>query len=87
MRIPHSFQLAGVEWTVCQVQGLSDLGLTHRDIQTIELKKNQNKQSKEVAFIHELVHAIKFTMGEESHDEVHTDAFAQLLHQAITTFK
>jgi hypothetical protein len=86
-KIPSSFQLAGVAWTVEEVQGLDDLGLTHRDSQLIQLQAEAKKQTKEIAFFHEIIHAIKFAMGEDDHDEIHTDAFGQLLHQVITTMR
>ena len=72
-KIPKSFSLAGLEWTVEEVPGLEDLGLTHRDDQLIQLQAEANKQTKEIAFWHEIVHAIKYTMGEDNHSEVHTD--------------
>jgi hypothetical protein len=86
-KIPGTFMLAGVEWSVEEVQGLDDLGLIHRDAQLIQLQAEASKQTKEVAFFHELVHAIKYTMGEDDHSETHTDAFAHLLHHAITSMK
>lgn len=86
-RIPKTFYLAGVEWTVEEVEGLEDLGLTHRDDQLIQIRYEATKQTKELAFFHEIVHAIKFTMGEDDHSEVHTDAMAHLLHQVFTTMK
>jgi hypothetical protein len=70
-----------------EVKGLEDLGLTHRDSQLIQLQTEANKQTKEVAFFHELVHAIKYSMGEDDHSEIHTDAFAHLLHHAITSMR
>ena len=86
-KIPTTFKLAGVIWSVEEVSGLEDLGLTHRDNQLIQLQKEATKQTKEIAFFHEIVHAIKFTMGEDNHSEVHTDAMAYLLHQVFTSMK
>ena len=86
-KIPTTFQLAGVDWTVVQVEGLEDLGLTDRDQQLIQIQNEATRLTKEIAFWHEIVHAIKFTMGEDDHSEVHTDAFAHLLHQVITSMK
>lgn len=88
MKVPKQFQLAGAIWTVVEVANLTDSGLTHADDFRIELKKGMKKQLKEITFLHELVHAIKFTMGETSpHDEKEVDSFAQLLHQALTSMK
>jgi hypothetical protein len=86
-KIPKTFNLAGIEWTVEEVGGLEELGLTHRDQQLIQLQAEATKQTKEVAFFHEVVHAIKFTMGEDDHDEIHTDAFGHFLHQVFTSMR
>jgi hypothetical protein len=87
IKIPGSFKLAGVVWTVKEVPGLEDLGLCHRDKQLIELNSDNNLVTKEIAFIHEVIHAIKYTMGEDDHDEVATDAEAHMWHQVLTTMK
>jgi hypothetical protein len=47
----------------------------------IVLKENMTQQAIEATFFHELVHAIKFTMGETNHDEREVEAFGNLLHQ------
>lgn len=86
MLIPKSFSLAGVKWKVVQTPGLEDLGKCYRDKSEIRLQKEQDVLSKEIAFTHELVHAIKFTMGDGGpHDEKEVDAFAYLLHQYLNT--
>lgn len=86
-KIPKTFHLAGVEWEVQEVEGLDELGLTFRDQQLIQLQAEATKQTKELAFFHEVVHAIKYTMGEDEHDETHTDAFGHFLHQVFTSMK
>jgi len=40
-----------------------------------------NEQTTSQTLMHELVHAILFTMGKTNHDEEFTDAFGALLHQ------
>jgi hypothetical protein len=88
MLVPKTFQLAGVKWRVVQTPGLEDLGKCYRDKAIIGLQKEQEQMSKEIAFTHELVHAIKYTMGEGGpHDEKEVDAFAYLLHQYLNTAK
>jgi Zn-dependent peptidase ImmA (M78 family) len=72
---------------VVEVPGLEDLGLCHRDKQLIELNAEATVVTKEIALIHEIVHAILFTMGEDDHDEVSTDALAHMWHQVLTTMK
>lgn len=81
--IPKKFTLAGCEWTVVEVEEMEDLGCTNPQTFTITLRKRQNQQSKEQTFCHELVHAIKFTMGLTDHDEKEVDAFGYLLHQFL----
>lgn len=88
MIVPKSFQLAGVRWKVRQIAGLPELGRCDRDKATILLQKEQTDASKEVAFCHELVHAIKFTMGDSGpHNEQEVDSFAFFLHQYMNTYK
>lgn len=88
MNIPTQFQLGGFTWTVKRVKRLKDkYGDCSLDKQTMRILDTVSPQLKEQTFCHELVHAIKFSMGEQDHDEVHTDAFATLLHQFLTTAK
>lgn len=88
MIIPKSFQLAGVTWRVKDIPNFHLLGQCDRDTATICLRSELQKYAKEVAFIHELIHAVKFTMGDGGpHDEKEVDGFAYLLHQALSTQK
>ena len=87
MIIPKTFQLAGSKWKVVHRKDLQDLGNCVRDKRQILLQIEQDQISKELAFTHELVHAIKFTMGEQEHSEKEVDAFGHLLHQFLTTQK
>jgi hypothetical protein len=81
--IPKQFTLAGCVWEVVEVAGMEDLGCTNPQAFTISLRKELPKQTKEQTFCHELVHAIKFTMGKTDHDEQEVDAFGYLLHQFL----
>ncbi len=85
MRIPKTFQLAGSTWKVVQIKDFTHLGQCLRDVRTIHLRENTPKELKDQTFCHELVHAIKFMMGEEDHNEIAVDAFATYLHQALNT--
>jgi hypothetical protein len=88
MNIPKTFQLAGAKWKVRQIQGLPELGRCDRDKSTILLQKELEPEAKEIAFTHELVHAIKYTQGDGGpHDEKEVDSFAYLLHQYFVTAK
>lgn len=88
MNIPTEFQLGGFTWKVKTVKRLKDkYGDCSLGKQVIRLRDGMPAQLMEQTFVHELVHAIKYTMGESDHDEVHTDAFAALLHQYMKTAK
>lgn len=90
MKIPHQFNLAGATWTVSQVDKIGDtdyLGLTTRDKLLIEIKKGLPQTVKEITYLHEVGHAIKYTQGLDSHDEVEIDSWAQLMHQVLITSK
>ena len=73
--IPKQFALAGCTWRVVEVVDMEDLGCTNPQTFTITLRKSLNTQAKEQTFCHELVHAIKFTMGQTEHSEQEVDAF------------
>lgn len=86
MLVPKSFKLAGVTWSVKYVEDLGNLGETQRDKALIVIRKELPTQGREQVFLHELVHAIKFTTGDNGpHDEKEVDAFAYLLHQYMNT--
>lgn len=46
-----------------------------------------NLQATEATFFHELVHAIKFVMGDTDHSEKEVEGFGNLLHQWVITSK
>jgi hypothetical protein len=87
MKIPKTFELAGAKWKVVQIEDFALLGQCLRDVRTIHLRKNTPTELKEQTFLHELIHAIKYTLGEENHDEQAVDVFAALLHQYMITAK
>ena len=90
MKIPSTFQLAGVTWTVERNPHLINMGECHSQRGIIYLKPDPNYSQpvKEQSYCHELVHAILFTMGDSGpHDEKFVDGFAALLHQYMNTAK
>lgn len=88
MKIPSSFQLAGVTWRVLEQSNTNDLGFCERDAALIVLKREMSTTTKEIALLHELIHAIKYTQGDIGpHDEKDVDSFAYLLHQFMTSQK
>ena len=80
-----SFNLAGSRWSVVYLPHMEELGKCDPEKQTIFIRMDMNKQTTEQTFYHELVHAIMFTMGHMTHDEVFTDAFGGFLHQFAKT--
>jgi hypothetical protein len=88
MVIPKTFQLAGVKWKVKNTKIMNELGLCDRDKATIHLKLDQEQSSRETTFCHELVHALKYTLGDGGpHEEKEVDALGYLLHQYMITVK
>lgn len=87
MKIPKTFKLGGVTWTVEHVDlAAGDLqGRCRSEKATIQLEKTQAQNTIGQVFCHELVHAILFAMGKhvEPHDEVFVDGFATFLHQYL----
>lgn len=83
--IPEKFTLAGSEWTVSYVDELIDMGLCNPSTYEIHIRAGMNEQAEVATFFHELVHAIKFTMGETGHDEKEVEGFGNLLCQWYKT--
>ena len=76
-----SFTLAGFDWTVRYVEGITEYGLCNPSTQEIIIRSGMNEQMTQQTFFHELTHAIMFTLGKTNHDEEFTDAFGSLWHQ------
>lgn len=87
MKIPKSFQLAGITWRVVDSDAISDMGHCDSESATIRLRKDLPQQVKEATFCHELQHAIRYMSGQSDHDEKEVDAQGNLLHQFLTTCK
>jgi len=79
----RTFYLAGCQWTVSLNKDITEMGTCNPLTYEIVLKDNMSQQATEATFFHELVHAIKFTMGETNHDEREVEAFGNLLHQTF----
>ena len=80
-----TFNLAGCQWSVEEVNGLSEMGHTDPEEYVIRLRSTLGEQAKNVTFYHELVHAILFTMGRTDHPEDFVDSFGNLLYQYLNT--
>ena len=76
----NEFKLAGMTWKIVDNE-MPDFGCSLPDTCTILLSNKLKGQEREVTLLHEVVHAILFTMGEREHDERFVEGFAQLLYQ------
>ena len=87
MEIPKKFELGGIEW---HVQTLlppdNNMASCNQEIGVIHVKKQPNRSTMEQAFVHELVHAILYGIGKNTHDEEYVDAFAHLLYQYMKKY-
>lgn len=87
MKIPRSFQLAGITWKVVETDAISDMGHCDSEAATIRLRSDLSPQVKQATFCHELQHAIRYMSGETDHDEKVVDAQGNLLHQFLNSQK
>jgi hypothetical protein len=86
LKIPKSFTLAGIRWTVEETSAISEMGHCSAEAATIRLRKDLSDQVKAATFCHELQHAILYTMGLDEHDEKLVDAQGNLLHQFLSQY-
>jgi predicted SprT family Zn-dependent metalloprotease len=89
LKIPSTFQLAGITWQVEEVDKLiGAYGVTHLTDNVIQVLNTLKPPQRKQTFCHELVHVIMFSMGKNMpHDEEFVDAFAHFLHQYLETAK
>jgi hypothetical protein len=87
MKIPKSFQLAGITWHVEETDAISEMGHCSSETATIRLRKDLPAQMKAATFCHELQHAIRYTLGQDEHNEAEVDAQGNLLYQFLTQLK
>ena len=76
----NEFKLAGMTWEIIDTE-MTDLGTSNPESCKILLNSRLKGQERDVTLLHEVVHAILFTMGERDHDERFVEGFAQLLYQ------
>lgn len=86
MKIPKSFTLAGIRWTVEETDAMDEMGHCSAEAATIRLRRSLSAQVKAATFCHELQHAILYTMGLDEHDEKTVDAQGNLLHQFLEQY-
>jgi len=87
MKIPKTFTLAGIRWSVEESDAISEMGHCNAETAMIRLRKGLPEQVKAATFCHELQHAIRYTLGLDDHDEKEVDAQGNLLHQFLQQYK
>lgn len=84
MNIPKKFKLGGVTWKVEEVDALGgSFGQTELWDAKITIVGHLKPDVKAQTFLHELIHAVLFSMGKRNHDEELVDGMATLLHQYL----
>lgn len=95
-KVPKSFSLAGLEWTITHGEVPSEGNLGHCDFfeQEIIVKskyngKKINQQTQAHTFYHELVHALLMSMGQHelNQNEEFVDLLGNFLYQFSKTAK
>lgn len=86
MKIPKSFTLAGIRWTVEETEAMDEMGHCSAETATIRLRKGLSPQVKAATFCHEFVHAVLYTRGKDEHNEEDVDAMGNLLHQFLEQY-
>ena len=89
MKIPKKFQLGGTTWTVEYVteEQEKEWGRCYFKESRIVLKNTLKGDALEATFLHELVHAMYYHQGKNSHNEKDVDTLAHLLHQYLNQQK
>ncbi len=88
--IPNTFDLGGITWTVEELDVIPGaMGATSNADGKIVLLKSLPPEIKFQTFLHELNHAIMFSMGKtaDQHDEQFVDAHANFFLQYLKTAK
>jgi len=86
VKIPKSFTLAGIRWTVEESAVFTEMGHCSAETATIRIRKDLPAQVKAATFCHELQHAIRYTLGKDEHNEEEVDAQGNLLHQFLEQY-
>lgn len=88
--IPKKFDLGGITWKVEQLDVIPGaMGACSNSEAIIILLKNLSPEVKMQTFLHELAHAILFSMGKsaDQHDEQFVDGFATFFLQFLKSAK
>lgn len=90
INIPKHFSIFGLNFKVTQphkVDSKDNWGECSVAKKVIKVKRNLNKEQKEVTYLHELTHAILDCLeyNDLSNDEDFVERFSKALHQALKT--
>lgn len=90
--LPGSFTILGTNYKVKLVKKIDNegsLGICDPDKRLIKIRKDLLVEDMEATFLHELTHAILFTLGynELSEDERFVEQISQAIYQVIKTSK
>lgn len=92
VKLPKQFKLFGMTYKVEQpnkvlFNGESVLGQCVNDTHTIQVRKNLKRELKELTYLHEITHAILYSLeyNKLSEDETFVERFSKALHQVLTT--
>lgn len=89
MKIPTKLNLAGITYRVewqkgLTLDGIPCYGHCSPDEHVIRLETGMREPRRTQIFLHELTHAVLWTIGHELYnDEQFVNSFANLLHQAL----
>jgi Zn-dependent peptidase ImmA (M78 family) len=85
--IPKKVKVAGIEYDVREVNGLTDkfnlLGQINYNIGVIELDDSINESRKEQTLVHEILHACFKEAGYDEHDEEMINRVSIVLYQVL----
>lgn len=86
MKIPKKLKVGGSIYKIKLVNQIEIdplcQGLTRYGDHVIEISENQGKQSRELTFLHELVHALLFHFNYEQNEDL-VERLAQALYMVI----
>jgi hypothetical protein len=90
INIPKRFKIFGLTFKVKQPWKVDKDGHWGECLiatKTIKIKRNLNKEQKEIIYLHEVTHAILDCLeyNDLSNDEDFVERFSKALHQVLTT--
>lgn len=87
MRIPSSLSIAGIQWQVVEVPGLTADEEIHGDCNpnrlVIRIDADLPPTVKEATFMHELLHAVASTVGIQNEEELIEEQFVTRMSDVL----